>query len=88
MRCRARANGGWAANDYKKYAVEHYPNGNVKTLDLGDDRIITCLHYQNILQTLRSAGMLRRSQGIYKVSGEFSTYLSSVQQAWIAFLTS
>ena len=83
-----KANGGWKEDDYKKYAVEYYENGNVKALDLGDGREISYMNYQTILQTLRSCGMLRRVSGVYKLSGDFGTYLNSAQQCWIEFLTS
>jgi hypothetical protein len=83
-----KGNGGWKEDDYKKYAVEHYENRNVRTLDLGDGRKISYMTYQTILQTLRSCGMLRRVSGVYKLSGDFATYLNSAQQCWIAFITS
>lgn len=82
-----KRNSGWNEDDYKKYVSERYANGAVKTLTI-NGKEYSYSNYETILQTLRSVGMLRKTRGVYRLSGDFSSYLLSAQQAWISFLTS
>jgi len=82
-----KKNGGLPANAYKKYVKEKCRSGSVKTLEIGGRQCPWC-RYQKILQTLRSAGLLEKRQGVYKVSRNFSRYLNTAAETWNSFFES
>lgn len=82
-----KKNGGLYADEYKKYVKSKHKSGSVKALEI-EGHTLTYSNFQTILQNLRSAGLLEKRQGQYKLSRNFSRYLNSAMECWNSFFES
>jgi hypothetical protein len=82
-----KKNGGLYVDDYKKYVKSKHKSGSAKTLEI-EEHTLTYSNYQTTLQTLRSAGLLEKRQGQYKLSRNFSRYLNTAMECWNSFFES
>jgi hypothetical protein len=82
-----KKNGGLPANAYKRYIKDKHKSGSAKSLEI-EGRIFTWSNFETILQNLRSAGLLDKRQGVYKLSRNFSRYLNTAAETWNSFFES
>ena len=82
-----KKNGGLVVDEYKRFVKEKHKSGSAKILEI-EGHTLTYSNYQTTLQTLRSAGLLEKRQGQYKLSRNFSRYLNAAMECWNSFFES
>lgn len=68
-----KKNGGLPEDAYKKYVKERHESGSAKLLEI-EGKTFTWSNYETVLQTLRSASLLEKREGVYKLSRNLSRY--------------